>query len=554
MKIEKITKKQVQMVLPALFALILIGIFVNRNIQIRGLYGDDLYLWSYYGEENFWDFTFPKETKGNFRPFYWAMSYLEFLIIGRHVNYYAAFNTMVNICISFVVYFFALRLTKAGEKNGSACVVRSFIAFLAAGMYLGSHFASYQIGQVLGLLESLALVLAILVLWFLYEYTESHRKSMYYSATAMFFLVIFTHERYIALFPLFYLVLVTDFLSRRKVKAERGTGRSRKSSGGFMVKALIPVMELLFFFLVRLRIAGQAIPAGTAGTEVTETFDLKQALMYSVTQVKYIFGINAGETYLNGLTWTEAPVWAHVCVYTSFIAMAVILLIYVNAIKKQGINAVITGQNLLFISFIALCIGCSSITVRLEIRWVYVSYTAALMYICYMLGRIGNIPDAGDINGTKDMRGMVSPARTTAFVFSLLFVIYCGLMTPVEQLYRSNFKNLFFWFELERVNSLADETIGKYKDFLGVRQTYIFYNQYGMTDFYAEYFYKPYDPMKTGQGSEVHFISDLSELPAEADYNNSVVLMESSDRRGYIDITDQVFGKADWDAITQKGQ
>ena len=134
-----------------------------------------------------------------------------------------------------------------------------------------------------------------------------------------------------------------------------------------------------------------------------------------------------------------------------------------------------------------------------------------------------------------------------------MFILYCGLMIPVEQLYRSNFRNIFFFTELDRVNSLADQTIGKYQNFLGVRETYIFYNNYGMTDFYGEYFYKPYDPEKTGQGSEVHFINDVSELPEHASYDNSVILLESSDQREYIDITDQIFGKADWDAITQKG-
>ncbi len=536
MKIKKITKKQVQMVLLALFALILIGLFVNRNIQIRGLYGDDLYLWSYYGEDNFWDFTFPAETKGNFRPFYWAMSYLEFLIVGRHVNYYAAFNTVVNIFISLVVYFFGLRLTKAEEKKGTELIISNVVPFLAGAMYLGSHFAAYQIGQVLGLLESLALLLAVMVLGFLYEYTANRNSTFYYMACFMYFLVIFTHERYIALFPLFYISIVIGFISKRKIGSR---SRSRGYKEKYLIKTLLPMAELTVFFLARLRIAGQAMPAGTAGTEVTETFDLIQSLRYAIMQVQYIFGVNAGEAYLNGINWNDAPIWLHVCVYVSWIVMLIMIIIYMMTIKKQGIDHVVIGQNLLFISFIALCIGCSSITVRLEIRWIYVSYTAALLYICYMLGRINDYSGKFLSEGKR---------------FTVLFVIYCILMTPVEQLYRSNFKNIFFWFELDRVNSLADETIGKYKDFLGIRQTYIFYNRYEMTDFYAEYFYKPYDPLKTGQGSEVHFINDVSELPTDANYNNSVVLLESSDRRGYIDITDQVFGKADWDAITQTGQ
>ena len=33
--------------------------FINRQIQIKGLYMDDLYLWSCYGEQSFREFVFP---------------------------------------------------------------------------------------------------------------------------------------------------------------------------------------------------------------------------------------------------------------------------------------------------------------------------------------------------------------------------------------------------------------------------------------------------------------------------------------------------------------
>ena len=538
MKIKKVTKDKVRMVLPALFALILIGFFVNRNIQIRGLYGDDLYLWSFYGEEGFWKFTFPESTKGNFRPFYWAMSYLEFMIVGRHVNYYAAFNTVFNIFISFAVYFFALDLTRLRERGSGGTFSAEMISFLAAAMYLGSHFAAYQIGQVLGLLESLGLLLAITVLRLLYSFSEYGESRYYYGACFVYFLVMFTHERYIALFPLFCLVLI---LRAVKCKAEG-------KKGGCLFKLMIPVAELLFFFGVRILVAGQAMPAGTAGTDVTDTFSIGQALMYSVQQVQYIFGVNVGESYLNGITWSETPLWLHISVYMSWAVIFSMLCIYVSGIRKRSVDMTEIFQNLLFIAFIALCIGCSSITIRLEIRWVYVSYTAALLYICYMFGKL-EISSVGKMEkGTVRSTG----AGGVTTVFALLFFLYCCLMVPVEQLYRSNFRNIFFMTELCRVNSLADETIGKYKDFLGGRQTYIFYNSFGMTDFYGEYFYKPYDPEKTGQGSELHYINDISELPEDAVYENSVVLLETSDRRGYIDITDQVFGKADWSAVSEK--
>ena len=42
------------------FALLLgFGFFINRGVELKGLYMDDLYLWSCYGEQSFREFVFP---------------------------------------------------------------------------------------------------------------------------------------------------------------------------------------------------------------------------------------------------------------------------------------------------------------------------------------------------------------------------------------------------------------------------------------------------------------------------------------------------------------
>ena len=136
--------------------------------------------------------------------------------------------------------------------------------------------------------------------------------------------------------------------------------------------------------------------------------------------------------------------------------------------------------------------------------------------------------------------------------FSLLFMAYGAVMTPVEHYDRQHYPNIFFFFDQDRVNSLADCTIDAVGagEFLGKKQVYIYYNYYEMSDFYAEYFYKPFDPEKTGQGTEIHFINRPDELPADATVENSVVLMEHGNR-GYIDVTAQTFGLAAWEALPQ---
>lgn len=577
----------------ALVLLLLFGLFINRHLDIRALYGDDLYLWSFYGCEDFWSFTFPKVTKGNFRPFYWAMSYLEFRLIGPHVHWYARFNVLLNVAISWVIYFFSRRLSRL-TRVPQGMRLGQVVGLLTGMLYLQSHFAAYQIAQVLGLLESLALLLALLTLWGLFDYMEGRGTCAYLRACLCFFLVIFTHERFIALAPLFYLALLTQYCTERRLcrrfapsrtshrpassgTTDRGTPGSdmtscRKRGGescaasddmlsgnrlGRLLELFLPLLILAVFFGVRMVVAGDAIPVGTAGTKVQDTFSLAQALGFAFTQVAYIFGVNAGHAIFCGVSFADSARWVQALIGLSWISLLLMLVLYIRSVWKRGrmnarlngenaaserrdcrhlsITARLIGENLLFICFIALCIGSSSITIRLETRWVYVSYTAALLYLSYMLGEIAK------------------KSRTAAVLaFTLLFMAYGAVMTPVEHYDRQHYPNIFFFFDQDRVNSLADCTIGAVgaEDFLGKKQVYIYYNYYEMSDFYAEYFFKPFDPEKTGQGTEIHFIDRPDELPADATVENSIVLMEHGNR-GYIDVTAQTFGLAAWEELPQ---
>ena len=546
----------------ALVLLLLFGLFINRHLSIRALYGDDLYLWSFYGCEDFWSFTFPKVTKGNFRPFYWALSYLEFRLIGPHVHWYARFNVLLNVASAWVIYFFSRRLSRLtrmpqGMRIGQA------VGLLTGMLYLQSHFAAYQIAQVLGLLESLALLLALLTLWGLFDYMEGRGTRAYLRACLCFFLVIFTHERFIALAPLFYLAVITQYLTERRL--------CRRFARLRTVELLLPLLILAVFFGTRMVVAGEAIPVGTAGTKVQDTFSLAQALGFAFSQVAYIFGVNAGHAIFCGVSFGDSAHWVQALIVLSWLCLLLMLLLYVRRAWRRGrITPRLIGENLLFICFIALCIGSSSITIRLETRWVYVSYTAALLYLSYMLGEIAKSgvvkPEAGRAVRTRaatvqrasaasvSASGERAACRGMAMVlaFSLLFMAYGAVMTPVERYDRQHYPNIFFFFDQDRVNSLADCTIDAVGagEFLGKKQVYIYYNYYEMSDFYAEYFYKPFDPEKTGQGTEIHFINRPDELPADATVENSIVLMEHGNR-GYIDVTAQTFGLAAWEALPQ---
>lgn len=563
----------------ALVLLLLFGLFINRHLSIRALYGDDLYLWSFYGCEDFWSFTFPKVTKGNFRPFYWALSYLEFRLIGPHVHWYARFNVLLNVAIAWVIYFFSRRLSRL-TRTPQGMRIGQAVGLLTGMLYLQSHFAAYQIAQVLGLLESLALLLALLTLWGLFDYMEGRGTRAYLRACLCFFLVIFTHERYIALAPLFYLAVLTQYLTERRLCRRFAPSRSSCAASdeipamnrlGRTVELLLPLLILAVFFGTRVVVAGEAIPVGTAGTKVQDTFSLAQALGFAFSQVAYIFGINAGHAIFCGVSFADSARWVQALIVLSWLCLLLMLVLYVRGAWKRGrITPRLIGENLLFICFIALCIGSSSITIRLEIRWVYVSYTAALLYLSYMLGEIAKsgAVKAKAGRAVRTRAATVQRASTASIsasgeraachgmamvlAFSLLFMAYGAVMTPVEHYDRQHYPNIFFFFDQDRVNSLADCTIDAVGagEFLGKKQVYIYYNYYEMSDFYAEYFYKPFDPEKTGQGTEIHFINRPDELPADATVENSVVLMEHGNR-SYIDVTAQTFGLAAWEALPQ---
>ena len=568
----------------ALVLLLLFGLFINRHLSIRALYGDDLYLWSFYGCEDFWSFTFPKVTKGNFRPFYWALSYLEFRLIGPHVHWYARFNVLLNVAIAWVIYFFSRRLSRL-TRTPQGMRIGQVVGLLTGMLYLQSHFAAYQIAQVLGLLESLALLLALLTLWGLFDYMEGRGTRAYLRACLCFFLVIFTHERYIALAPLFYLAVLTQYCTERRLCRRFAPSRMSCAASdeipamnrlGRIFELLLPLLILAVFFGTRVVVAGEAIPVGTAGTKVQDTFSLAQALGFAFSQVAYIFGVNAGHAIFCGVSFGDSAHWVQGLIVLSWLCLLLMLVLYVRRAWRRGrITPRLIGENLLFICFIALCIGSSSITIRLETRWVYVSYTAALLYLSYMLGEIAKSgavkakagravrtrtatvqrTSAASVSALGERaacRGVERPRTAMVLAFSLLFMAYGAVMTPVEHYDRQHYPNIFFFFDQDRVNSLADCTIDAVGagEFLGKKQVYIYYNYYEMSDFYAEYFYKPFDPEKTGQGTEIHFINRPDELPADATVENSIVLMEHGNR-GYIDVTAQTFGLAAWEALPQ---
>lgn len=569
--------------------------WINRQIHIKALYMDDLYLFSFFREQNFFEFSFPIGQAVRFRPVYWAISYIEMALVGADPNRYLHFNIFLNSLLAFFLFFFSLKMTK-----------KRILSLSLGLLFLSAHFAYYQIGQAIGILETLALGFALLTLYFLYRQIDCEERifgKMLFFSHLFFFLLIFTHERYVALLPLFYIPLIfrgknaggntgvggqnigaqeakalenakasdgakaTDYAKasasalseiatagKQYIVVEQGesestsvnTGASTSASTGAytnvsesvnasigqqdkseresvkrskLLPFFLPFVQAFLFFSIRSLAIGSFVPKGTGGTEVQDGFSLTKALSHAFSQVFYIFGIQAGPDYLAGIPWEEVGRKHRYVIYASIAVLAFsILLALLFAIRKGKLKKEFFGKNILFLGFIALCIGCSSITIRVEMRWVYVSFAAALLYFAYLLGNTG------------------MPIPT---FFALLFVC---LRFPAEMKYRESFPRIYFWEDQERMNSLAEQTIGKYgRDYVLGKQVYILENNYKMSKFYGDTFFQVFDPEMSGQGTKIHFIKDFRELPSEANFYNSLVLKEVPEERAYRDITQEVF-------------
>lgn len=469
--------------------------WVNRGIAIKGLYMDDLYLWSCYGEQSFREFVFPMGST-RFRFLYYLAAWLQLAIIGTHIEWLVPMNIMLNIGVAYTIYIMARNFSRS-----------TYVGALCGILYLASRMSAYQIGQVYGLMETMALWMAMGILYLLYRYLNEDAgqgKLQFYTACGLYFAISFVHERYMVLLPLFLFVLIWK------------RGKNIKLYG--VIAGTFLLIQAIRFLTI-----GGLAPAGTGGTDVADTFSVKTVFSYVMSQILYVFGINAGPEHLNGQNFRETPLGLLMMVAVADLMLVLLLLAFAAKVfgggRKRG-NYI--GTSLLFLGFIAGCIACSSVTIRVELRWVYVSFTAALLFASWIYGALTD--------------GMVARGRwVQAIPYLLMLTIYAGMMLPAELHYRGQYPNLYFWPNQSRYNSLAEETYEKYGDEIFGKTIYIIGNSYEMSEFTANTFFKVYDKQRIAQDTKVIHIEDVRDIGLVT--RDMLVLREEPEQNGFQDIT-----------------
>jgi len=484
--------------------LLAFGFIINAGIQIRGLFMDDLYLWSCYGEQTFREFVFPLGST-RFRFLYNLAAYVQLGLVGSHVTWFVPINIILNSAIAYTICRFARTLSG-----------NTIIGFLTGFLYLLSRMSYYQISQVYGLMESLALWASIGILYCLYRYINEPGQELIWfrMANGLYFAVCFIHERYMVFLPLLFLVLL---MKRNKKWREWA----------------IPLAVFALVQLIRLAAIGTVMPAGTGGTDVADTLNIKRVILFAVQHVLYLFGINTGGSYLCALSWRESSRWIKVLVILAdMMILAVMIIFIIKVVRSKWERMAICRNCLLFFLFIGACIACSSVTIRVEVRWVYVSMAAAWLWLAYMCGVIAR-PLAQKPEAARRV-----PDYRWALICTGLAVMYTGLMIPAETYYRNRYSNLYYWNSQQQYNSLAEQTYEKYGEAVFGKKIYILKNTYDVSKFYADTFFKVFDKDRKAEGTEVIFVDNIRDFGQVN--NNMLVIREDPSFHAYQDITEAV--------------
>lgn len=474
-----------------------LAFFVNNKIRISGLYMDDLYMWSCYGEQSFREYVFPVGSS-RFRPVYWFVAWIQLGIIKNHIGWIVPFNIIFTTIIAANVYMFAKRLSNSRT-----------LAFVLGSLFVISRFSYYNISQLLGLMEALALFFVFLILRDLYYYMNLGKIKSYYTALLYYIFVCFTHERFMVLLPIFIFVLLL-----------------KKSKN--LWAYLSALLSFAFVQIARALTIGTLLPAGTGGTNVADTLTINSLIKSTISEFLYILGINAGPEHLNGIPWQQTALSFKILIVLAIISLFTYICIYIfvvfrrnkkeKSLKKDLVNS------MLFLAFIGASIVASSVTIRVEMRWIYAPYMFLLLYIAYMHGRIREYVKLKN--------------NILRFAPVVILIMWAILSLPFEFYNRSKYDKIYLFPNQNRYNSLADVTYGKYGEEIFGKNIYIIGNRFEMSDFTAKTFFKVYAYKKNLEEAKIIHIDSIKDLPTLSDMD--IVLKEDFMYDEFIDITSLV--------------
>ena len=309
---------------------------------------------------------------GKFRPVANGFIMLELNLFDLAFMNYMAVNVLLQATSATLVFAIAHRLSK-----GSLLVAFSIAIAVAT-----SRFAVYQVTQVMGPVEGLALPLFLGVIYSIIRAEDRQEDALRWGwiAISLSFLLIHNHERYIliAAWLAVAFVLLPNF----------------RTLPGNRLAALLLACIVLPVFNVAYKIVVLHIPflVGTAGTDLD--FNPARIVEHLDQAVFSIIGVNKGPEYLVGVKLISLP-WYPARVLALTFAFTVIILIVKSvrgAFEKQhkSLSAPfwLSVRWPILLGLLALLLLVPAIsTIRLEQRWIFAPFILMLLVSAWAVGQ-----------------------------------------------------------------------------------------------------------------------------------------------------------------------
>lgn len=344
---------------------------------------------------------------------------LFFHLVDGEVKGFERIDTFLliwNIIVAINFFIIIFWLLDKYEDNK-----RSFYACITTLMFGWTRLSYYHFTEVLGIMESLAL---ILTLYFLILLMKDNFKftPKYWIANLIYFICIYIHERYFVLVGVLAFYVFIGILLNKSVTK-------------YIKNILLIVVMPIFFFLMRFLVLGKRVMDGTGGTSVTDSFSLSTFFKHMLYQLGYLLGINApNNAYLNGIDPQSVPLGIY---FLSGIIVVLYIITFIKFLRRIEENKFLEISKLLVIFCTMLCsIISSSVTIRVEMRWVYVSYAIFLLSFVFMLSKL-------ELN-----------VKSYYMMTFLSISVICSFF--VENFYRSKWDNLYYWNDRELSSSLYE--------------------------------------------------------------------------------------------------
>lgn len=424
-KYKVLTKIFIVICLSGLF---LVNWFINEPIKIKALiFGDDLANLEifYNSRDNFLGYVF-NSNWNKFRPIFNIVFYILFYLFSNNTWLFGYFNLYLFFLISVILFYFLTKITK-----------NAFVSFCLSSVFLISRFAYYNLAQALGVMESMSLLFSAIYLYLIWLYFNNKKNKYFWLSLIVFTLLIFTHERFIVLVGMYFIIFVL-------------IGEKKN-----IIPYLITLLPVFVNVVVKSYILNIRTFDGTGGTNIIDTFKIDSFFELFFSGWLYLFGINKGPAYLNGIASENVPSNINIIIFIGIICFFVMLMGFVlNCLNKKSVKVKYINNIVLLISFISITLVGSSVTIRLEMRWLYVPFIGFLFLLAYILR-------------------IILRKRIFGVFYFFVFIVWGYISLQRDIFYRSYFKHIYFWNIQSAGNSLYESTIKKYGDSFWAYNTYI---------------------------------------------------------------------------------